>query len=535
MRRDYRTGSLAEIQRLLRREENVVILCGAGVSMIPPTYLPSGNALRDECVRRLLADRFSARFIRQLLRSPAYQSLLPEAVLQDMSSAIGNGVDRFIAKTLKHAKSNAVHAFMSQMDNKIFTTNFDLCFEKAGARNVTHLHGHINDPQSLQYRVFRLGKTSTAERKHFQRALPASVLLVIGYSLRDSDVLEVIRDHPPKQILYISFDGSVPVSAKSLAVDFIVAKGSAEELFEVRVTTQRFEETKLRSARVPSIEKRVAALLRLCSRSSEYGMATEIMKVYRPLLRGKHKLAVMCELADILRLAGKYDEAERLAQDVLESRTAQNRQNSIWLSTAHVVVGLCDLERNKGNHNDVERHFKMGLQIFDDLVAGTRGHEFKPHDQIWRARIFNNLGLLCAQEGEYERSLSWYERSCAIKLKHHDIYGYSQTVSNMAKAYAASGRIDKAAEKLTALVNLMEKTPDKYICTDAIRDVLFYLRRSGALSIRESTALIGHLKGDSWWRDVKKRVKGRNHALKQTISGLRQLREILSLIESKSP
>ena len=46
----------------------VVVLAGAGVSMVPPTSLPSGDALRDHCVRCLLSDPTSRKVVRLLLQ-----------------------------------------------------------------------------------------------------------------------------------------------------------------------------------------------------------------------------------------------------------------------------------------------------------------------------------------------------------------------------------------------------------------------------------------------------------------------------------
>jgi len=91
---------VAEFRTILSRESNVVALCGAGISMFAPTSLPSGNQLRDICVRELLQDDLSDHLVNRLLRSPAYQALLPEAVLQEIGYFAQTEVDRLIARTL---------------------------------------------------------------------------------------------------------------------------------------------------------------------------------------------------------------------------------------------------------------------------------------------------------------------------------------------------------------------------------------------------------------------------------------------------
>ncbi|MDQ3819973.1 MAG: hypothetical protein M3362_20175, partial [Acidobacteriota bacterium] len=70
---------------------------------------------------------------------------MPEAVLQFMGSTIGQSVDRFMARLLKDAKANDVHRHIAKNFSRIFTTNFDLCFERAGAKQTIHLHGSVKN------------------------------------------------------------------------------------------------------------------------------------------------------------------------------------------------------------------------------------------------------------------------------------------------------------------------------------------------------------------------------------------------------
>jgi hypothetical protein len=188
----------------------VTVLAGAGVSMIPPTQLPSGDQLRDICVEQLLIDRISGDLVHRLLRTPSYRALLPEAVLQIIGSTAGERLDTFVQQVLKSAAPNVVHQAVVNGRYQAFTTNFDLCFEAAGGSRVRHLHGSIARPESLQNQLYRLGKTSRKEATLFGRLTAGRVLLVIGYSLRDEDIIALIKRHPPRQLLYLSFGGKSP-------------------------------------------------------------------------------------------------------------------------------------------------------------------------------------------------------------------------------------------------------------------------------------------------------------------------------------
>ena len=134
---------LKECRRLIFAGSAPVTLCGAGISMIPPTVLPSGNQLRDWCVASLLSDSCSESLVKKILASSAYHELLPESILQDISLFCSQHVDRFISRSLSSRAYNCLHSFMSREFDEIYTTNFDLCFERAGAGRVIHLHGSV--------------------------------------------------------------------------------------------------------------------------------------------------------------------------------------------------------------------------------------------------------------------------------------------------------------------------------------------------------------------------------------------------------
>jgi hypothetical protein len=182
----FRRVSLAQLRDDLNAHHHsqIVVLAGAGVSMAPPTLLPSGNSLRDMCVQSLLSDSRSSKIVARLVRAPAYQALLPEAVLQLIGSTVGKSLDTFMRRVLRLSAPNVVHHALVKSRYRLFTTNFDLCLEMAGGSHVHHLHGTIASPESLQNQLYRLGKTALFEGREFSLATRNRTLLVIGYSLQ---------------------------------------------------------------------------------------------------------------------------------------------------------------------------------------------------------------------------------------------------------------------------------------------------------------------------------------------------------------
>lgn len=523
----FRQVSLKRFRNELRarRPARVVLLAGAGISMVPPTTLPSGNSLRDLCVEKLLADDHSRHVVLRLLRTPAYQALLPEAVLQLIGSTIGKPLDLFMRRVLASAIPNAIHREVVKRKYQLFTTNFDLCLEAAGTSDVYHLHGTIASPESLQNQLYRLGKTAASEATIFVRTLRNSSLLILGYSLRDEDISILIRRHSPSRVLYLSFKGEIPEILRKMFCPVIVATGSLNELFLLTPSrhAQKNRALPLRTKRLPPLQHRANALLRICTRAALYDISLQTLNLYLPHLRGRAKLLAMCEVAESLRLGKRYSEAESLAVSVLKHPAAKMPASADTVSTALVVLGLILLDREDPDLHKIRALFLEGLTIFEKLVASEPRGKFQAENDTWRARIFNNLGLVSAKEGKYDESIKLYKRSLDLKQKHHEQYGVLQTSVNIAKVQMLSGHIDDAAKTLNSLVAGLARIPDVYICQDAIGCCLGVLLEKGFLRLALRNPERCHTRSNSWWRAFLERARSAPLAIRRILRGLNRL------------
>jgi tetratricopeptide (TPR) repeat protein len=497
--------------------------------MISPTSLPSGDALRDICVTELLLDDISKPYIRKLLRAKTYRALLPEAVLQDLGSTLGGCLDGLLVKLLSSAPPNSVHHYVASQYPSLFTTNFDLCLEQCAASRVHHLHGSIAQPESLQNRLYRLGKTSSAQMRLFGRTISRKPLLVLGYSLRDTDVVDAIRQNGPSEIFYLARSGTVPANYARLNAAVYVAPGSAQDLFNVRVRGRSRAIPTKNLIRQPSVQRRANALERLCFRAAQYELEVAVVTAYLPLLRGRSRVQALCGLANTLRVMGQFDDAVNVCRTVIKSAAARKPENGDVLSTAYVVLGLCDLDSEKGNYREIEKSFRVGLAIFEKLLAREKHSQQSVENDIWRARIFNNLGLVAAAQGRYNRAIKYYLRSCALKRRHFEEYGLAQTTSNLAKTYIAMDQLKLAADCLDQVASWMEKIPDPYICGDAILEVLQALQRRGLIKMPANRVRNAASQSATWWGRQATRAHPKVHRIMGTLA---QLRRILSTIES---
>jgi hypothetical protein len=272
--------------------------------MISPTSLPSGNELRDACVRALLTDSISVRLLDTVLRSKSYRRLLPERVLQDVGTFASDAVDRLMAQLLGDARSNSVHAYIAQNYVDVFTTNFDLCLDACRTASVRHLHGAISSPQSLQNRMFRLGRTASREIEHFKRSATGKRLVIVGYSLRDRDIVQALQSAKPSDICYLTFDGSLPELLRESAVDLYYAMGDAAGLFRTTASSRpaRTVSTPLTKLRVP-VQRRACAFIHLLHSAGFYDEIGPTLATYLPRLRGRGKYKAISYVIDALRVS----------------------------------------------------------------------------------------------------------------------------------------------------------------------------------------------------------------------------------------
>lgn len=219
----------------LRRRE-VVLLCGAGISLSPPSTLPDWKTLRDETVNavagedaylRPLAAKATAR---ELLSVPGSRGLAPEVVASIISSVTGgyfqaltalrgtapNGNHVAVARTarrglIRHIISTnwdgLIEAALEQegVPFQVFRTNeeFAACDPDADPPGVCvyKIHGCLTVPESITARIEDEARGLPEARAAVLRALLRRFLLVLwGYSGQDLkidlDYLQMLECEP---------------------------------------------------------------------------------------------------------------------------------------------------------------------------------------------------------------------------------------------------------------------------------------------------------------------------------------------------
>jgi tetratricopeptide (TPR) repeat protein len=234
----------------------------------------------------------------------------------------------------------------------------------------------------------------------------------------------------------------------------------------------------------------------------------------------------MCEAADSLRLAGRYSDADILANRVLRDPSARVASSRDAVSTALVQVGLIALDRGDTDWDRIESLFRQGLQVFENLVATEPSGKYEAENDIWRARIYNNLGLVFSARGEYHKCIEFYERSLRLKSRHHELYGIAQTYGNLAKTEILVGRLPRAVAALNRIVEQLKRTPDIHICADTVSGCLTALIDKKNVSLRIRSPMDVQSKSERWWRGLLRQSHALSPSVKSVLTNLYQLRVI---------
>ena len=197
------------------RDDRPLVLCGAGISIDSPSHLPSGGELFRLVIEMLLDSAgvvLDCNSIRELRR--IVEDLRLELGLEVLSRHISPGLLVQVYAILRCAVPNYNHLALAVTDVHVITTNQDILIENAAARlgvssDVLHLHGRCDRPASVitlisQYMAGLPGATVVRLREK----LRARHVLVLGYSGRDRDVMDVLEQSEVAHVQWVQHPGS---------------------------------------------------------------------------------------------------------------------------------------------------------------------------------------------------------------------------------------------------------------------------------------------------------------------------------------
>ena len=235
----------SEIQKFLNLNFNdIVFLCGAGISISPPSSLPTVRFFVESILKECNADQESIEKVLSRLYETniRFEGLIDEIrKYSDPNLRVG---DLFSSSSY-----NKIHSFLSHAIKEganVITTNFDNCIENSNfewftsescnnrivydgddlntdmeiSNNALYkVHGSTSlfdkDSKHLVITLTSLAKTNNGFlllpcwRKTLLSLLKNKVLVVMGYSCSDDfDITPILKDAEIRNILWLNYDPS---------------------------------------------------------------------------------------------------------------------------------------------------------------------------------------------------------------------------------------------------------------------------------------------------------------------------------------
>lgn len=437
--------------------DQVVFLVGAGVSMLQPTSLPSGPALKSMAVSTICAIPQLKKYIKIIDEHEKFRAIVPELVFERFYEVLGERLLPFF-QVLAHASPNLAHLVLASLFRQrkisVLTTNFDLLIDQHISRqdSVIHLHGCLADTNTLINRINKVGKgpdkviVSQAHRKIKNR-----IVCILGYSGNDDDIRSILEASGARYVRWLvrNEEDIAWVNFEHLQhwdVPCIIAQGDLAVVFEhiarqFKIAARFFSRVDFASERQLSLVAwqnqlglvdRFRCISKLLIDLGEYRHADKVSEQgTRHAIKVGQAAWFKNQSAYAMRMVGDFDRALLLSAEAIE--VSKSESNYYELAAAYNLFGLALVEKEEHEPKRAVVYFRKALKQIKKVIDAD------PHraEQVALSmgQFYNNLGLSFQYLGRFSDALKAYKKSLIIKRKHGALIGISQTCANISLIY----------------------------------------------------------------------------------------------------
>lgn len=445
-----RTPESVALEELKGRAKNreLDFLLGAGISMLHPSNLPSGPEMRDTVLRLVLQNLPDPGLIETILTNGTYRRIIPEVLFADIYTIAGRMVFDLIVPLLNGSAVNQSHIALAIMAKdhgcRLYTTNFDLLLEGAGAPRhlVRHLHGDIRHRAQIAVLLSDVSRPIPAPPTPVRMR---ETLAILGYSGNDKDIINFLSNSSYHRIFWFARPGDEGLAGRIKPVSerhtVSIVEGDIHRFLEETVgqndrerPSPRPTSPSLAESSLPDRPQAILIASLVLYRCGLYSEAFRLIDLHWPGLgRVPSRLAI--------RAAVYKAEAARIAlpdaQVLLGSLAKINaRKGSIAYVELENIRGVLNLDAS--NFDEAERHFKP---LLDDYASLSKRRRFRHRGRIDRmaAAMFNNIGLCNLETGKFREAKINFVKSARLKIKLGNPMGVATSYINLALANLNEG------------------------------------------------------------------------------------------------
>ncbi len=451
-----------DIESLFTPKRNYTFLVGAGISMDPPSNMPSARQI----VQSLLELCAPPEEIENLL---SLEMLRFELVVEKIQDIFDQEL-QFLNYLEYITEPNLTHLFLSNAitrGNYVVTTNFDYLIENALLRVLNkNCHQDIIPVISKEdYIIYQEPKTLITSNKYplykihgskrniiTNRDTRESLITTLSALGKDRGEGETFAIEPYKKSAIFNL-----MNNRTL----VVMGYSGSDDFDIGPTLRE----------IPFLNRLVWI---------EHSLESQ-PKIIN--FRKKEKLALKDISSHLGELLGDICSRSDFEVILIRTNTKNFIQKKLWNIFLPYLplseINLFDSEKEIPNFKEwinslykdipVTHKYKLASQLFyylKDLDATKRCSERgianaeEINDSSSKSYFFNMLGMIEQIKGNYKKALQYYENGLLIDESLRDIAGRATDFNNIGSIYLTLGEYDKALEIYNQALEIVEKMED---------------------------------------------------------------------------
>jgi tetratricopeptide (TPR) repeat protein len=149
---------------------------------------------------------------------------------------------------------------------------------------------------------------------------------------------------------------------------------------------------------------------------------------------------VLEQLCLLYEMQGEYEEARRLAREMIPIRISTNEISKI--PSSYLILG--NILQLNGKYDSAIFYFNKALTLYEDNQNANG-----------KAKVFNNIGNVHYYLGNYDTAIQYYLKSLQIKAEQNDTVAQSKTLNNIAAIYYQTGNLSKSLQYYRNCMSLL--------------------------------------------------------------------------------
>lgn len=456
--------SVKDASRFIKEEankKNISFLIGAGVSKVLPSSLPLGNDIKDSLIRLITAKKELNKHRKIIFRSKKYKRLIPELIFQPLYETLERKIyqafDILNTNSFNHLHECIAWIYLHKGSN-IYTTNFDVLIEQSSSKKieVNHLHGAINRPDEMVIRIYQVGRgIPKGIATKFKKDNNGKVLVVLGYSGNDKDIISLINNTKFKFVLWLvrGLDdkwalGNITKLDKqqtrvfAFDLNYLFDKIIKHYKIPIKSGLNSVSKRKISSRRDEANRITIVESLR-CIQSIHYTIGNyeealqicrDVLNDYKLRLSEKDKSWFHQVSADNITCIG-LDFREAVSNIKKAIKINLKTKSLIDLAESYNALGNIYAQRSKPNSSLALDYLEKSKEACGDILPKTKEELKKNQLYVLLGKIHNNMGLCNDNLKDYKSAIENYKLSIRHKRKAGNITAIAVTAANISLAY----------------------------------------------------------------------------------------------------